>query len=235
MGLLLLCVVTQAAMRGPLTVVASNAAGKWAAWTYNWTNGASYTLQTPYEMKAADGTKLGYLNNLVCSMDHDPFLNLNFSVTAVGTANFFFDTGELVFPVINEPAGFATAAATITANETAATLTGLFAGGKAYEATYNGGTVFADLISTFGTPPFSSNTQNERVPPPPGSSDFTPIPVPVSSMRAQWSFQLTDGDQASGTSRFQIEPIPDAGTLTLALGGAVPLIGGLVARRRRRA
>lgn len=230
-----MCVAAQAGINGPLTVTASNAEGKWATWSYDWTNGANFTLDAPVQLKCTDGTILGTINSLSCSMNSDPFLNLNFAVSAVGTANFFFDTGELLFTTIDEPVAFATAATTLTADGNGGTFTGLFSGGKAYEATYNGGTVFAQLDGPFSANPFSSNTENERVPPPPGGSDFVPIPVPVSSMRAQWSFQLTDGDQASGTSRFQIEPIPDAGTLALAFSGAIPLLGGLAARRRRKA
>lgn len=232
-ALLLPSVMALATMKAPLTITASNSAGKSASWTYNWSNGASYTLGSPYQLKATDGTVLGYINSLSCGMANDPFLNLNFAVTAVGTATFLFDTGEMTFASIGQPVAFATASATITADGTGGTFTGLFAGGKAYQATYNGGTVFADLDGTMTSAANSSNTENERNPPPPGSSAFTPIGTAVSSMRTQWNFTLTDGDQASGTSRFEIQPVPDAGTLALAFSGA-PLLAGFAIRRRRR-
>jgi len=230
-GLLVLCIVAQAGMRGPLTVVASNANGKWASWSWNWGNSPGYTLGAPVELRSSDNTLLGKINNLSCSMAGDPFLTLNFDVQAVGNANFFFDTGELLFPTIDQAVAFATAAMTLTADGNGGTVTGLFPGGKAYEATYNSGTVFADLDSTFSALPNTSATQNDRVPPGLGN---TLIPVPVSSMRAQWSFNLTDGDGASGTSRYEIQPVPDAGTFSLALSGAAPLLAGLALRRRRR-
>jgi len=41
LALLLMCVAAQAGINGPLTVTASNAEGKWATWSYDWTNGQS--------------------------------------------------------------------------------------------------------------------------------------------------------------------------------------------------
>jgi hypothetical protein len=70
--------------------------------------------------------------------------------------------------------------------------------------------------------------ESERSP----AAGTTIIGVPVSSMRAQWDFNLTGGDDASGTSRYQIEPVPDASTLVLAFAGVAPLAGCLVRRRR---
>lgn len=225
--LLLPSLVVWAAMSGPLKVTCISG-GKTATWTHAWTAGqSSYTLSAPVALTSGS-TILGYLNSLSCGMNADPFLTLNFAVQAVGNANFFFDTGEMAFPVIPIPEAFATAAATITADGNGGTFTGLFAGGKAYEATYNGGTVFADLDGTFGTLANTSTTETERLP---GGTGFTSIPVPVSSMRAQWSFNLTDGDGASGTSRYEIQPVPDASTIVLAAFGAVPVLAGL--RRRK--
>lgn len=229
LGLLLPSMVVLATTSGPLTVRATNAGGKVATWTHNWGSGTSYTLAAPVQLKAADGTVLGVLNGLSCAMQGDPFLTLNFSIQSVGSANFLFDTGDLFFSTIGSPVAFATAATTLTAGGNGATFTGLFSGGKAYEATYNGGTVFADLDGTFSSQPNVSTIEDERRPPGTGT---VPIGVPVSSMRAQWSFNLTDDDGASGTSRFDIEPVPDAGTLTLALSGVAPLLAGLIRRRR---
>lgn len=230
LGLLVPSIMAFATVTGPLTCKVTSGS-KTATWTYNWGSGKSYTLAAPYQLKAADGTLLGTIKSLDCSMNGDPFLNLNFAVTASGTATFLFDTGEFAFPTIGQPVAFATAATTLTADGTDATFTGLFTGGKAYQATYNGGTVFADLDGTFTAPANTSTTENERQP---AGNGFTPIGVPVSSMRAQWNFTLTDGDQASGTSRFDIEPVPDASTLALAFSG-VPLLAGMAIRRRRRA
>ena len=212
-------------------VLASDANGRWAAWSRTWLpDELSFSLNNPVQLICGDGSCLGVLQSLQCQRIGDPVLTLNFAVQSVGAANFFFDTGELVFPQIDVPVAFATAAATLTAGPDGATFTGQFNGGKAYEATYNGGTVFADLIDSFNAPPNASATESERFP----AADFAPIGVPVTSMRAQWSFQLGPDDGASGTSRYEIQPIPDAGTLALALSGA-PLLAGLAIRRRRKA
>lgn len=229
--LLLASAAAFAAVNGPLIVTASNDSGKRASWTYDWGSSSSCNLTTPVTLTASDGTVLGVIQSLNCSMIGDPVLTLNFAVQSVGSANFFFDTGEFFFPQIAQPVAFATAAATLTAGSNGGTLTGAFTGGNAYEATYNSGTVFADLDSTFNSPANTSTTESERVP----GVDFAAIGVPVSSMRAQWSFNLTDDDGASGTSRYEIQPVPDAGTLSLALSGAIPLLGGLAIRRRKRA
>ena len=228
-GLLLLCASAWAGMSGPLTVRAVSG-GKIATWTYNWgTDVSSYQLVAPVELKASDGTKLATLAGLNCAMDMDPFLTLNFAVQAIGDTNFTFDTGFLVFPAIDPAMGFATAATTLTADGDGATFTGNFAGGKAYEATYNAGTMFANLDSSFISPANTSTVQDERQP----AVGFAPIVGPVSSMRAQWDFTLSGGDGASGTSRYEIQPVPDANTLALAFAGAAPLLGCAIRRRRR--
>lgn len=229
-GLMLLCGSVWAGMSGPLTVRASSGS-KIASWTYNWTPGQDIcNVTSPIDLKSSDGTTLGTIKSLNCEMGTDPFLTLNFAVQAVGNANFFLDTGVFGFAPIDPSQAFATAANTLTADGTAATFTGLFTGGKAYEATYNGGLVFADLDGTFNAPANTSTTENERVP----AAGFAPIAGPVTSMRAQWSFNLTEGDGASGTSRYDIKPaVPDANTLALAFAGAAPLLGCAIRRRRR--
>ena len=227
-GLFASCACAWAAVNGPLTVKATSGT-KVATWTYDWIPGqTSYTLASPIQLRASDNTLLGTVNGLSCSMLSDPAVFLDFSVHAVATGNFTFDSGVLSFPTIAVPAAFATAAMTLTADGSTATLTGNFAGGHSYEATYNGGTVFADLDSTFTSPPDTSAVETERFP----AVGTTPIGVPVSSMRAQWDFNLTANDDASGTSRYDIEPVPDASTLMLAFAGVVPLAGCLVRRRR---
>lgn len=227
-GLLLLCVSAWAGMTGPLTVRATSG-GKVATWTYNWTTGCNYQLGAPVDLRASDNTLLGRLTGLNCSQGADPFVTLDFGVHAFGDTTFTFDSGVLSFAPIDPAMAFATAATTLTADGNGATFTGNFAGGKAYEATYNGGTLFADLDGSFTSPANTSTTQTDRSP----ASGFGPIVGPVSSIRAQWNFTLSGGDDASGTSRFDVEPVPDASTLGLAFAGAAPLL--MAFRRRRRA
>ena len=229
-GLLGLCACAWAGVSGPLTVKATSA-GKSATWTYNWVPGVmSYQLGAPIELRTSDNTLVGKVNSLNCAMGSDPFLTLNFAVQAVGNTNFTFDSGLLIFAPISPAEAFATAATTLTADGGGATFTGNFAGNNAYEATYNFGSVFADLNTTFSAPPNTSATENDRLP----ASGFGPIAGPVVTMRTQWNFNLTDGDGASGTSRFELQPaVPDANTLSLAFAGAAPLLAGIIRRRRR--
>jgi hypothetical protein len=228
LGLLLPSMVAFATVNGPLTVKVTSGGKTSVPWTYNWGSGTSYNLGVPVQLKAADGTVLGMLNGLSCGMQGDPFLTLNYSVQSVGAATFTFDTGLFSFSTIGSPIAFATAASTLTANASGATYTGNFAGSHGYEATYNGGTVFADLNAPFNAPADTSVTESDRVP----GSGFIPIGVPVSSIRAQWNFTISADTGASGTSRFDVEPVPDAGTLTLALSGVAPLLGLMIRRRR---
>lgn len=226
-GLLICSASTWASVSGPLTVTAATTSGQVATWTYDWAGGqTSFCLPGVVELRAADNTLIGTITGLSCEMPSDPSIFLNFAVHAVVDANFTIDSGELFFPQIDVPVAFATAATTLTADGNGATWTGNFAG-KGYQATYNGGTVFATLDSTFVSPANTSTVQEERFP----AVGSALIGTPVTSMRAVWDFGLTGGDDASGTSRYEIEPIPDASTLVLALAGVAPLAGCLVRRR----
>lgn len=226
-GLLASCACAWASVASPLTVTATTGTGQVATWTYDWSGGqTSFCLPGIVELRAADNTLIGTITGLTCEMPTDPAIFLNFAVHAVVDANFTIDSGELVFPQIDIPAAFATAATTLTADGNGATWTGNFAG-KGFQATYNGGTVFATLDSTFVSPANTSTVQEERFP----ATGNTIIGVPVTSMRSQWDFGLTGGDDASGTSRYEIEPVPDASTLVLALAGIAPIAGCFLRRR----
>ncbi len=229
-GLLVSCTGAWALTVNPLTVVAVSGE-RVATWTYQWQcDQYAYCLGAPVELRAADGTLLGAITKLDCTAQGDPALFLDFSVHAFVEGDFTFDTGDLLFSTIDNPVAFATAATTLTADGNGATFTGNFAGSKAYQATYNGGTAFANLDGFLVSSATTSATQEERLP----AAGTIPIGVPVSSMRAQWDFHLTAEDDASGTSRYEIQesPIPDASTLVLALAGVAPLTGCLVRKRR---
>jgi hypothetical protein len=227
-GLLASCACAWAAVSGPLTITATSGT-KVATWSYNWIAGqTAYDLTAPVYLRAPDNTLLGTVTKLSCEMPNDPAIFLDFAVHAVVDANFTFDSGEMFFSTIGVPSAFATAATTLTADGSTATFTGNFAGGHGYEATYNGGTLFANLDETFTSPATMSTVETRREP----LAGTTIIGVPVSSMRAQWDFDLTANDDASGTSRFEIDAVPDASTLVLAFAGVAPLVGCLVRRRR---
>jgi len=83
---------------------------------------------------------------------NDPDVTLNFAVTAGGVpVTFTIVSGIAPVGIVN-PIGTASAGMTTTdhANNGSA-VNGLY-GGYAYEASYNGGTVFADLVSPFSAP-----------------------------------------------------------------------------------
>ncbi len=102
-------------------------------------------------------------------------------------------------------------------------------GGKAYQARYNGSTVFANLVSSLNTTPFGTTTAEERNP----LTGSIVIPDPISSIQSQYAFTLSARDSASGTSTFQVNPpnnnIPEPSTYVLASLG---MIGLWFARRR---
>lgn len=226
MGLLL------PSLLAPAMTVKATYKGKAASWQIPVNlGGTSYQLTNPLDLMVGK-TRVGTLESMTIGADADPFLDLNFHIHADTTANFTFDTGVLTFDEIINPQAFATAAATLTSDPDGAILAGNFAGNRAYEASYNGGVVFADLIQPFSAVGNTSSTQTDRQPP---SLGFNTINGAVSSMRAQWNFNLTAGDDASGTSRFDIEPIaavPDVATIVLAFTGALPLLVGAARRRR---
>ncbi len=233
--ILLACVVglLLPSLLAPAMTVVATYKGRTSVWQVPVTlGGTSYQLTSPLDLKVGK-TTVGQLTELSFGAMSDPFLDLNFHITATAEADFFFDTGVLSFDEIINPSALATAAATLTSDSGGAMLTGKFTGGHAYRATYNNGVVFADLIDPFSASANASATQTDRLP----DLGFTTIDGSVNSMRAQWQFHLTAGDQASGTSRFVIEPpvdpIPDQGAVVLAMSGALPLLAGRVLRRRR--
>jgi hypothetical protein len=148
-------------------------------------------------------------NNEGCEVHYveDPVIGFAFAVQAgaVPTA-FVFSSGELAFAAIPAPEGRASAAHTLTDfNGDGASLTPF--GLKSYHATYNVVTPFADLISAFGSPSYTSTPASESNPAGPG---FLPIGVAVSSMRVDIDFVLSPFDLASGTSIYVIQsrPVP---------------------------
>lgn len=142
--------------------------------------------------------------------------------------NFSLGSGIVSTPNIANPLGRASAGVTLTdTNGNGATLTGLQAGGTMYEAYYDAGAVFANLISGpfgFGTP-FDSRTTSDEYPA--GAGNFAAFAGPLSEMGIQWAFRLTANDSAGGTSVFVVIPTPAAGA-TLLVGA------GLLSGRRRR-
>ncbi len=111
-----------------------------------------------------------------------------------------------------------------------ATATGQFTSGDIYQATTNGGTVFASLLPTISTvPPLTTNTENGQFP----VSGVSPSGTTVTSMQSEFKFTLTPGDLASGTSRFECDPsVPEPMSMVLGLLGLSSIAGFRRLRRR---
>ena len=187
-----------------------------------------WNLASPLSLTGANGL-IATVDSLGLGIDGDPGVSNNFNVAAGAiTTNFTVTSATVSFTAINNPAAYASAGITLTDTDgNGATLVGLQTGGKAYEALYNGGTPWADLVSGIVAAPESTVVTMERRP----GSGREIIPVLVSSIYSQFKFSVTANDQASGTSRFDvIEPIPEPATMFLFGTGAIGLIGWI--RRR---
>ena len=195
---------------------------------YNW------ALDEPVQiLSTQSGTVLGDLTDLGLTFNADPAVSLRFAVQAgpYGT-NFTITSAVVTFDPISNPQAYATAAVTVTdENSDTATLTGKFAGNKAYEARYNGtgvvpGTTWATLVSTpVVTAVSRSATASERRP----AAGWEAINTTINSISSEFKFHLTPLDSASGTSKFEVVAIPEPASLCLLA------LGGVAALRRRRA
>lgn len=229
--ILLLTGSSQAAFIGPIvTIHAESASGT-----------ASMTWQVPQESK--DGSQLvtlainrpigfspssdfiGNIERLFVELDGDPAVELQFAVNAGTEDTTFTITSAMVaFPGITNPQAFASAAITLT-DGNALPGNGGFVNVEApnagvYQATYNSGTVFQDLIGTLTLDGPGSTSAS-------AASGLLVIPGVVTDIQSQFSFTLSAYDRASGTSRFEVVPEPTS------FVGALLGLGGLMFARRR--
>ena len=179
--------------------------------------------------KGHKGKHLGKLKSLDLDFETDPRVSLGFSVEAADVDTAFTITSALVpFSAITNPLAYASAGVTLTGDGDGAQLTGLFAGGKAYEARYNTDStpvVWAQLVGPVTAPPNTTVVSPDRRP----GAGYELIPATVSSIQSEFKFLLSANDLASGTSRFEVL-VPEPGCFALAAVGAVCL-AGLACRR----
>lgn len=231
------CLALAAPARGafvaPQVTIDVSAGGHSGSWQLDLGDPASpldWHLAAPLDIYSSDAshTLLATIETLDLFYEGDPQVILNFSLTAgAAPTNVAIASGAVLFAPALNPTAFATAGMTVTDNnDNGGMATGNFAGAKSYEATYNGGATFADLISPIAAPLGDTGIGMERLP----AAGSVVIPGVVSSIAAGYSFMLTAEDSASGTSRFSLV-IPEPSTAALALLGIVALVS---VRRRRR-
>jgi uncharacterized protein (TIGR03382 family) len=176
------------------------------------------------------GLPMARLISASVEMIEDPQVNVAFNVQA-GNAitEFAISTALLAFPTIDAPQGRTSAGLSVTdTGSDGASISGLASGGNSYLAQYNGfvptGTTFAALLQSVVAGAGESNAAAASVP---GGGAYTPIGTRASDMSAMFHFNLTTDDLASGTSHWEIIPVP--GPSALALVGL-----GLAAMGRKR-
>jgi hypothetical protein len=190
--------------------------------TTTWSLPSSVALTSPH------GASLGVLKQLDVSTNVDPFVNLHFSVENDTALPVTYDVSSSVvsFPTILNPDAYATAGITLTSDFNGATVAGLFPGGKVYEARYNTSAVYANLVNGLTILDNTTVTTTDRLPPLGTQTIFDS----VSSIQSEFDFTLSDGDQASGTSRFEVTaPTPEPTTISLLVMGGMAVL----ARRKR--
>lgn len=183
----------------------------------------------PMNFVNAQGQVIASMNSGRVRVINDPVVQLNFSVSA-GTldTSFVISSPLLSFPVLDPAQGRATAGVSVTDTNGDGASLSLNGQPGLYTSRYNGlvpgGSLFADLLTGPVTAAaFDSATDSDSFP---GGGNYAPIAGPVTDMSSRFAFTLTAGDEASGTSSYEIVPAPGA----VALLG----LGGLLAARRRR-
>jgi hypothetical protein len=191
-----------------------------------------WELRSPTTLFSDSGQMIASISSARVRCVDDPVVQLNFSVTAGSImTNFTITSPNLAFGTISQAEGRASAGVTTTDNDgDGASMTPSGQPGL-YTSRYNGqfpgpGTPFADLLpNAVIAGAFDSSSANDSFP---GGGAFSPIVPPVSDMQSRYRFALSANDDASGTSTYEIRPVPAPGAIAL-MG-----LGGLLAGRRRR-
>lgn len=211
-----------------LTVEASSSLGS-ASQSWDLPAGASgdlqWTLDERCEFLGPGNEFIGSINNAVVGLMGDPVVSLSFAVNAGNAATTFTLTTALVsFSPLTNVTAYASAGVTLTdgnalpGNGASLDLvpprTGL------YQATYNGGTTFIELLASQSkSGPGSISAAS--------NSGILSIAGAVTDIQASYSFTLSADDDASGTSRFEVTGVPEPSTFALLLCGFVGVVMGL--------
>ncbi|MCX7427617.1 MAG: PEP-CTERM sorting domain-containing protein [Planctomycetia bacterium] len=181
------------------------------------------------QLRSQGGAVIGTVEDLVVMLYGDPQVNVDFSVSAGNTPTTFTITSALVsFQWLKDVQGFASAGVTLTDSTGDGASLNLASGWNGlYRATYNGSTVFAELLaaqSIAGPGTISSSTD----------SGVQAIPGLVNSIQASYAFKLSAKDYASGSSQFEVigttSDVPEPSMFAMMAFGLLGLLLGL--RRR---
>lgn len=211
-----------------LTVEATSSAGT-ASQSWNLPSEPSdrlvWSLDGKYDLLGAQGL-IGSINQAVVTLEGDPAVGLSFAVSA-GNADttFTITTASVSFPGLTGATGFASAGVTLTDRDSlpgngaslalTKTNTGL------YQATYNSGTTFSELLGALSIASKGTISAN-------ANSGFQTIVGTVTDIQASYSFTLSKNDSASGTSQFEV--VPEPSVFAMMIFGLISLV---LARRRR--
>jgi hypothetical protein len=229
-----------ATLSGPiLNIQATTASGLTGSlqldnpWGATLTDSASWVLDHDVNIMSGD-TVIAKLTAFQWSLDYsaDPAVVMFFGVQAGSSdTNITVTPATMSFSPITNGQAYASAGLTLTGDENGAAATGLFSG-KCYQFRYNntgsGGTVFTNLVGSFTTPINSTTTVSDRNP----GFGRVVIPGSVGEIESEYHFTLSANDLASGTSRFDIIPVPEPSGLLALCSGLAGLMGFAVRRRR---
>lgn len=188
---------------------------------YDWDSVGAVTVNDQF------GNPLAEIGNVWTFMVVDPIISLGFLVTA-GNADTMFtiNSALLSFPAIAPAQVSASAQIGATdQNGNGVVVRGNYGGGtKSYIANYNGfvpgGTNYATLVNNQAAGAFGTTVSNEGNP---AGGGFNNVAGPITSMSASFSFTLSAGDSAGGTSVFVVVPEPSS-VLLLVFGAAAGLL-----------
>jgi hypothetical protein len=187
-----------------------------------------WSLDGKYDLLGAQGELIGSLNQAVVTLEGDPAVGLSFAVSAGNAATTFtITTASVSFPPLTGVTGFASAGVTLTdgnplpGNGASLALTKSNTG--LYQATYNSGTMFSELLGAVSIPGKGSISANT-------DSGLLAIGGTVTDIQASYAFTLSANDAASGSSQFEVVGVPEPSVFAMILYGLISLVLGC--RRR---